>query len=163
LNGLGIPHVGVTSARDLASHFHTLDALASATEDTLLTIHSIGEIMAAAIYAWFQEPENRILLDSLRAAGLNFGEADKPSAPIDQRLQGTIWVLTGTLSISREEAAETIRRLGGKVTGSVSKKTTRLLAGEDAGSKLEKARELGVPILDETAFAELCRSEPQPA
>jgi DNA ligase (NAD+) len=156
LNGLGIPHIGVTSARDLANRFQTLDALASASEETLLTIHSIGEIMASAIHAWFQSGENRNLLESLRAAGLNFGEADAPSAPSDNRLEGTIWVLTGTLSISREEAAETIRRLGGKVTGSVSKKTTHLLAGDEAGSKLEKARELGVPVLDEVAFRQLC-------
>jgi DNA ligase (NAD+) len=156
LNGLGIPHIGVTSARDLANRFQTLDALASASEETLLTIHSIGEIMASAIHAWFQSGENRNLLESLRSAGLNFGEADAPSAPSDNRLEGTIWVLTGTLSISREEAAETIRRLGGKVTGSVSKKTTHLLAGDEAGSKLEKARELGVPVLDEVAFRQLC-------
>ena len=156
LHGLGIPHIGVTSARDLANRFHTLDALASATEETLLGIHSIGEIMATAIHTWFQNPENRALLESLRTAGLNFGEADAPSAPTDQRLQDTIWVLTGTLSISREEASEMIRRLGGKVTGSVSKKTTHLLAGDDAGSKLDKARELGVPVLDDDAFRELC-------
>lgn len=159
LNGLGIPHVGVTSARDLASHFHTLDALASATGDILLTIHSIGEIMATAIHTWFRAPENSALLESLRATKLNFGEGDIPSAPTDHRLQGTTWVLTGTLSISREEAAETIRRLGGKVTGSVSKKTTHLLAGEEAGSKLDKARELGIPIIDEAAFAQLCASQ----
>ncbi|MEI8292412.1 MAG: NAD-dependent DNA ligase LigA [bacterium] len=156
LNGLGIPHIGVTSARDLANRFHTLDALASATEETLLSIHSIGDIMAAAIHAWFQNKENLALLESLRAAGLNFGEADTPAAPTDNRLEGTTWVLTGTLSISREEASEIIRRLGGKVTGSVSKKTTHLLAGDDAGSKLDKARELGVPILDEAAFRQLC-------
>ena len=156
LNGVGITHVGVTSARDLANRFHTLEALAGATEETLLTIHSIGEIMATAIHAWFQSPENRTLVESLRSAGLNFGEADSLAAPTDHRLQGSTWVLTGTLSISREEAAETIRRLGGKVTGSVSKKTTSLLAGDEAGSKLDKARELGVPVLDEATFRQLC-------
>jgi DNA ligase (NAD+) len=156
LHGLGIPHIGVTSARDLANRFHTLDTLASATEETLLGIHSIGEIMATAIHTWFQNQENRALMESLRTAGLNFGEADTTAAPTDQRLQDTIWVLTGTLSISREEASEMIRRLGGKVTGSVSKKTTHLLAGDDAGSKLDKARELGVPVLDDAAFRELC-------
>lgn len=163
LNGLGIPHVGVTSARDLANRFQTLDALAGSSQETLLTIHSIGEVMATAIHAWFQNPENRALMESLRAVGVNFGEADMPSAPTDTRLQGTTWVLTGTLSISREEASETIRRFGGKVTGSVSKKTTHLLAGQDAGSKLEKARELGIPVLDESAFSELCRPEGQGA
>ena len=109
-----------------------------------------------AIHAWFQKPENLALLESLRAAKLNFGEADTPTDATSNRLEGTIWVLTGTLSQSREEVAETIRLLGGKVTGSVSKITTLLLAGEDAGSKLDKARELAVPILDETAFRQLC-------
>jgi DNA ligase (NAD+) len=156
LNGLGIPHVGVTSARDLASHFGTLDALRSASVETLLSIHSIGDVMAEAIHGWFLNPANLELIESLRAAGLNFGEADIQAAPSDNRLAGTTWVLTGTLSISREEASEMIRRLGGKVTGSVSKKTTHLLAGEEAGSKLEKARELGIPVLNETEFRALC-------
>ena len=156
LNGLGIPHIGVTSARDLASHFGTLDVLRGASVETLLTIHSIGEIMAEAIHGWFLKPANIELLEALRAAGLNFGESDAPAAPSDNRLSGTTWVLTGTLSISREEASEMIRRLGGKVTGSVSKKTTHLLAGKEAGSKLEKAREFGIPVLDETEFRALC-------
>lgn len=156
LNGLGIPHVGVTSARDLASHFGTLDALRSATVETLLAIHSIGDVMAEAIHGWFLKPANQELIHSLHAAGLNFGESDVQAAPADNRLAGTTWVLTGTLSISREEASERIRRLGGKVTGSVSKKTTHLLAGEEAGSKLEKARELGIPVLNEAEFRILC-------
>jgi DNA ligase (NAD+) len=156
LNGLGIPHVGVTSARDLASHFGTLDALRSASVETLLSIHSIGDIMAEAIHGWFLKSANLEMLESLRAAGLNFGESDVQATPSDQRLAGTTWVLTGTLSISREEASEMIRRLGGKVTGSVSKKTTHLLAGEEAGSKLEKARELGIPIMGDAEFRALC-------
>jgi DNA ligase (NAD+) len=112
--------------------------------------------MAEALHAWFRQPANIELLDSLRAAGLNFGEADEAAPPTDTRLAGTTWVLTGTLSIPREEAADLIRRLGGKVVGSVSKKTTHLLAGEEAGSKLEKARELGIPILTEQDFRALC-------
>jgi DNA ligase (NAD+) len=156
LNGLGIPHIGTASARDLASHFHTLGALASAPVDSLLSIHSIGDVMAEAIHAWFQNPANAALLAALRSSGLNFGERDEPSAPAGNRLAGTTWVLTGTLSVPREEAADTIRRLGGKVVGSVSKKTTHLLAGEEAGSKLEKARELGVPVLGEADFRALC-------
>lgn len=156
LNGLGIPHIGTASARDLASHFHTLDALASAPVESLLAIHSIGDVMAEAIHAWFQNPANSSLLAALRSSGLNFGERDEPSAPADTRLAGTTWVLTGTLSVPRESAADTIRRLGGKVVGSVSKKTTHLLAGEEAGSKLEKARELGIPILGESDFRALC-------
>ena len=156
LNGLGIPHIGTASARDLASHFHTLGALASAPVESLLSIHSIGDVMAEAIHAWFQNPANAALLAALRSSGLNFGERDEPSAPAGNRLAGTTWVLTGTLSVPREEAADTIRRLGGKVVGSVSKKTTHLLAGEEAGSKLEKARELGVPVLGEADFRALC-------
>ena len=157
LHGLGIPHIGVTSARDLASHFHTLDALAAADQNTLLNIHSIGEIMAAAIHAWFQNSDNLTLIAALREARLNFGEADEiTSSPSDNRFATTTWVLTGTLSIPREEAAETIRRLGGKVTGSVSKKTTHVLAGEEAGSKLEKARELGIPVLNDADFQRMC-------
>jgi DNA ligase (NAD+) len=155
LNGLGIPHIGVTSARDLASHFHTIEKLQSADTDTLLGIHSIGDIMAEAIHSWFHSEQNLALLNALRAAGLNFGEADEHAPASDNRLAGTTWVLTGTLSISREEASEVIRRLGGKVTGSVSKKTTHLLAGDEAGSKLDKARELGVPVLTETEFRSL--------
>ena len=160
LNGLGIPHVGVTSARDLASHFHTIDALQAADIPTLLSIHSIGDIMAGAIHAWFQSPQNLALLDALRAAGLNFGQLDEHSAPAENRLAGTTWVLTGTLSISREEASDIIRRLGGKVTGSVSKKTTHLLAGEDAGSKLAKAKELGVTILSEDDYRSMTEQAP---
>ena len=164
LNGLGIPHVGITSARDLASHFHTIDALLAADIPALLSIHSIGDIMAAAIHNWFQSPQNLALLDALRAAGINFGQLDAPADHADNRLAGTTWVLTGSLSISREEASDIIRRLGGKVTGSVSKKTTHLLAGEDAGSKLAKAKELEIPILAEKDFQRLLEgnSEPQP-
>jgi DNA ligase (NAD+) len=155
LNGLGIPHVGVTSARDLATRFHTLDKLRAADVPTLLAIHSIGEVMAVAIHEWFANPGNLELVEALRAAGLNFGEADAPAPETGDTLAGTIWVLTGTLSVSRGEASDTIRRLGGKVTGSVSKKTTHLLAGEDAGSKLTKARELGIPVIDEETFREM--------
>jgi DNA ligase (NAD+) len=157
LNGLGIPHVGTTSARDLASRFHTLDALAATNRDTLLAIHSIGDVMADAIVAWFQNRAHLDLIESLRQSSLNFGEADEASSlPSDNRFANTTWVLTGTLSVARETVAETIRRLGGKVAGSVSKKTTYVLAGEEAGSKLDKARELGVKILNEEEFQTLC-------
>ena len=158
LNGLGILHVGVTSARDLAQRFHTLDALSAASEENLLAIHSIGEVMAPAIFNWFTNPDNILLIESLRASGLNFGESDEVTQQSDNRLANTTWVLTGTLSISREEASEMIRNLGGKVTGSVSKKTTHLLAGEEAGSKLDKARELGIAVLDEVEFRKLCEA-----
>jgi DNA ligase (NAD+) len=157
LAALGIPHVGVTVARMLAASFGTLDRLASATEEELVAVEEIGPIMAAAIRGWFADPSVNALLCKLRLAGLNFGERDpKGAAPAAEGpLKGTTWVLTGTLSIPREDAAERIRSKGGKVSGSVSAKTTYLLAGEEAGSKLEKASKLGVKILDEEGFRKL--------
>jgi len=157
LAALGIPHVGVTVARRLAASFGTLDRLAQASEEELVAVEEIGPIMAAAIRGWFSDPSVTALLGKLRATGLNFGERDpRGSAPAAEGpLKGTIWVLTGTLSIPREEAAELIRAMGGKVSGSVSAKTTYLLAGEEAGSKLEKAQKLGVKVLNEEEFRKL--------
>ena len=157
LAALGIPHVGVTVARTLASSFGTIDRLSAASAEELCAVEEIGEIMASAIHGWFRDPEVAKLLGKLRAAGLNFGELDpKESAPAAEGpLKGTIWVLTGTLSIPREEAAEMIRDKGGKVSGSVSAKTTYLLAGDEAGSKLAKAEKLGVKILNEAEFKNL--------
>jgi DNA ligase (NAD+) len=157
LAALGIPHVGVTVARTLASSYGTIDRLAAASVEELCGVEEIGEIMANAIHGWFRDHDVITLLGKLRAAGLNFGERDaKSAAPAaDGPLKGTIWVLTGTLSIPREEAAEMIRAKGGKVSGSVSAKTTYLLAGEEAGSKLDKAQKLGVKILNEEAFRNL--------
>ena len=157
LAGLGIPHVGVTVARTLAASFGTIDRLEAASVEELCAVEEIGEIMATAIYGWFRDPAVLSLLEKLRAAGLNFGERDpKGTAPAaDGPLKGTTWVLTGTLSIPREEAADLIRANGGKVSGSVSAKTTYLLAGEEAGSKLEKAQKLGVKILTKEEFRKL--------
>lgn len=157
LAALGIPHVGVTVARTLAASFGTIDRLAAASEEDLVAVEEIGPIMATAILGWFRDPSVITLLEKLRAAGLNFGERDpKGGAPAaDGPLKGTTWVLTGTLSLPREEAAEMIRVKGGKVSGSVSAKTTYLLAGEEAGSKLEKAQKLGVKVLNEDAFRRL--------
>ncbi len=157
LAALGVPHVGVTVARTLASSFGTIERLAAASEEELVAVEEIGPIMATAIHGWFRDPSVTVLLEKLRAAGLNFGERDpKGSAPAaNGPLKGTTWVLTGTLSIPREEAAEMIRAKGGKVSGSVSAKTTYLLAGEEAGSKLEKAQKLGVKILSEGEFRKL--------
>jgi DNA ligase (NAD+) len=157
LAALGIPHVGVTVARTLAASFGTLDRLAAASEEELVAVEEIGPIMATAIHGWFRDPSVITLVEKLRTAGLNFGERDpKGSAPAaDGPLKGTTWVLTGTLSIPREEAAELIRTKGGKVSGSVSAKTTYLLAGEEAGSKLEKAQKLGVKVLNEVEFRKM--------
>lgn len=152
LFGLGILHVGTTAARKLAERFRTMDALGAASEEELQTTDDVGKVMALSIRQWFENPKVRELLDKLRAAGLNFGERDEHAASGEGPLKGTTWVLTGTLSIPRDEAAEMIRRAGGTVSGSVSKKTTFLLAGEEAGSKLDKARKFGVQILNEEEF-----------
>lgn len=157
LAGLGIPHVGVTMARTLATSLGTLDRLAAASIEELCSIQEIGEIMATAIHSWFRDPSVLRLLKKLRSSGLNFGERDPQElAPAsDGPFKGTIWVLTGTLSRPRDETAELIRLRGGKVSGSVSAKTTYLLAGEEAGSKLEKAQKLGVKVLTEDEFRKL--------
>ena len=157
LAALGIPHVGVTVARTLAASFGTLGRLAAASEEELVAVEEIGPIMASAIHEWFRDPSVITLVEKLRSAGLNFGEREpKGSAPAaDGPLKGTTWVLTGTLSMPREEAAEMIRSKGGKISGSVSAKTTYLLAGEEAGSKLDKAQKLGITILDEEALRKL--------
>ncbi len=160
LFGLGILHVGVTSARVLARHFKTLDALMAASEEELQRLNDVGPVVAPAIVAWFSREEHRAMIERLRAAGLNFGERDKvEELPAEGGPLAGTWVITGTLSEPREVIAETIRRHGGKVSGSLSKKTRALLAGEEAGSKLEKAHKLGVAVLSEAEFRALL---PQP-
>jgi len=155
LFGLGILHVGATAARKLAERYRTLDVLAAATEEDLQTTEDVGSIMAASIRRWFENPKVIALLEKLRQAGLNFGEADPHAANGEGPLKGTIWVLTGTLSVSRDEVAEKIRQAGGTVSASVSKKTTYVLAGDEAGGKLDKARKLGVQILSEAELVAL--------
>ena len=150
LHGLGIPHIGISSARDLATRYRTMDALAAADVPSLLEVHDVGEIMAVAIYEWFRTPSATSLLEELRHAGLNIEEGS--AEEMSQSLANTTWVITGSLTMARDEVADMIRARGGKVTGSVSKKTTHVLAGEEAGSKLTKAEELGIPVLDEAAF-----------
>lgn len=153
LFGLGILHVGETSARELADHFQSIDALMSASADDLMRVPDVGEVVGASIHEFFQEPHNRELMDRLHRVGLR--PTVEPQPKSDSPFAKTTWVITGTLSQSRDEIAELIIGRGGKVSGSVSKKTSYLLAGEEAGSKLEKAKKLGVKILDETAFRKL--------
>ncbi|WP_395731704.1 NAD-dependent DNA ligase LigA [Prosthecobacter sp.] len=148
--GLGILHVGAGGARKLIEHFSSIDAVANASVEDLTQCPDIGAIVAPSIHAWFREEHNVILLNRLRAAGLNFTQ--KTVAAASDKLNGTTWVITGTLSEDRETIADTIRANGGKVSGSVSGKTTYLLAGEDAGSKLDKAKKLGVKNLTEAEF-----------
>jgi len=152
LFGLGILHVGTTAARKLAEKFRTMDALKNASEEELQTTEDIGEVMARSLRRWFENPKVGEALEKLRGAGLNFGERDEHAASGEGPLKGTIWVLTGALSAPRDEVADAIRQAGGTVSGSVSKKTTYVLSGEDAGSKLDKARKLGVKILSEAEF-----------
>ncbi len=152
LFGLGILHVGVSAARALARHFADLDELMSASPEELQRIPDVGEVVGASIAQFFREPGNREMIEKLRAAGLHLTGEPKSESAADSTIKGTTWVLTGTLSRPREEIAEEILQRGGKVAGSVSKKTSYVLAGEEAGSKLEKAKKLGIRVLSEADF-----------
>jgi DNA ligase (NAD+) len=153
--GLGILHVGAGAARALAGHFGSLEKLAGASREDLLAIHDIGGVMAESIVKWFASEENRELLRRLREAGVQRKAAKVAPVSGGKEIAGKTFVLTGTLSEPRETMAERIRAAGGKVAGSVSKKTDYVIAGENAGSKLDDARRLGVKILSERDFAEL--------
>ena len=150
LIALGIRQVGENAARALAKHFQTLDALERATQEELTAVRDIGAITAGLIQEWFSLPQSQHFLQMLQAAGVNMSEAEEPS---DLRLQGKTFVITGTLNkYSREEAKTLLERLGAKVSSSVSKSTTALIAGDNPGSKRIKAESLGVEIIDENAF-----------
>ncbi len=152
INGLGIPQVGAAAAKDLARTFRSLDALAAAPEADLVRIDGFGEKTAAAVRVWFADAANGELVRDLQAAGV----APTPPVATASTLAGKVFVLTGTLpTLSREEATAKIEAAGGKISGSVSKKTHYVLAGEEAGSKLEKARSLGVPVIDEAEFVRM--------
>ncbi|HSI08010.1 MAG TPA: NAD-dependent DNA ligase LigA [Rariglobus sp.] len=154
IHGLGIPQVGAASAKDLARRFRSLDALAAASLNDLVQIDGFGEKTAEAVRTWFGDEVNRAMVADLQAVGVT------PTPPAEAAagavLAGKTVVLTGTLpTLSREQATEMIEAAGGKVSGSVSRKTHYVLAGEEAGSKLEKAKTLGVPVLDEAGFRAL--------
>jgi DNA ligase (NAD+) len=154
LFGLGILHVGVSASRALADHFPNLDALMKSSVEELQQIPDVGEVVGQSIHDFFREPHNLAVIEKLRKAGLRF-EAEPKAEGAAPGFKNTTWVITGTLSQSRDEIAELIRARGGKVSGSVSKKTSYVLAGEEAGSKLEKARKLGVRVLSEGEFREM--------
>jgi DNA ligase (NAD+) len=157
LFGLGIPHIGEKAARTLAQHFGTLDALASASAEELTAVEEVGPNTAAAIAAWFQHPRHRQLVEKLRRRGLNFESARKGRSTSGP-LSGRTVVITGTLpGVTRDEAGARLEAAGAKVAGSVSKKTDYLVAGEEAGSKLEKARELGVRTVTWDEMLEIMR------
>jgi DNA ligase (NAD+) len=152
---LGIRHVGEATAKELARHFGTLEALLQASEEQLLEVADIGPVVARSIIAFLADPLNLELIEQLRAAGVHWPES-APAERAPKPLQGNTFVLTGTLpSLTRDDAAQKIEAAGGKVAGSVSKKTSYVIAGEEAGSKLAKAQELGVPVLDEAGLLDL--------
>ena len=152
--GLGITHIGSTAARELATHFKTLEAIQRASLEELIRVPNTGEVVATSIRDWFQNADNIALIKALKRHGLNLGEANRDEV-VSNTLRDTSWVITGTLSESREVFEELIRRNGGRTTGSVSKKTDYLLVGEDAGGKLKKGRQLGVKIVSEAEFRQL--------
>ena len=150
---LGIRQVGAKTGKVLASHFGNLDALMNASAEELTQVSDVGEITARNISGWFAQPQSRNLIERLREAGVNF---ESKRAVTDARFAGKTFVLTGALSrFTREEATEKIELFGGKASGSVSKKTSFVVVGENAGSKERKARELGIPILSEEEFLEM--------
>jgi DNA ligase (NAD+) len=155
--GLGIRHVGEKAAATLARHLRTMPAILNAPVEALQDVPDVGPVLAASVRNFAEEPRNRALIDKLAAAGVNMeSRQPPPSAAAAGPLSGKTFVLTGTLeSMTREHAAAEIERQGGKVSSSVSRKTSYVVVGADAGSKLDKARELGVTTLDEDAFRAL--------
>ena len=154
---LGIRNVGEATAKDLARFFGGLDALMAADSDRLQQVPDVGPVVAASIARFFAEPHNVEVIEQLRAAGVHWVEGE-PAAVVSSAISGKTFVLTGTLpTLTRDEAKDMIEALGGKVAGSVSKKTDYVVAGTEAGSKLEKAQALGLAILDEIQFRELLR------
>ncbi len=155
LFGLGIRHVGESTAKDLAKHFGVLDAIMDASQEDLLQVNDVGPVVAQSIHTFFAQPHNREVVEQLRAAGIHWEEgvpAEKPP----QILAGMTIVLTGTLpTMGRDEAKDLLEAAGAKVSGSVSKKTSYVVAGAEAGSKLAKAEELGVTVLDEAGMLRL--------
>ena len=161
LGALGIPEVGEATARDLAEHFGSLDALAQASEEALQEVHGIAERVAHLVRRFFDDPHHQAEIRRLREAGVQFPEAEvvRPTTP-SAEVGGKTFVLTGTLPhLTRAEAKERILAHGGKVTGSVSKKTDYVVAGEDPGSKLTKARDLEIEVLDEAGLVALLGEE----
>ena len=154
---LGIRHIGERGAQVLARAFGSMEALEAASLEALQSTNEIGPVLAESARSWLDEPRNRELVSRLRAAGVRMEvpESERVSAGPGP-LTGRTYVITGTLSsMTREEATAALERLGAKVSGSVSKKTTAVIVGEEAGSKADKARTLGVTMLDEAAFKAL--------
>ena len=153
INALGIRQTGEKAAKTLSAHFGSMDALATATEEELTAIDDVGPITARYLRQWMDSPQSKDLLARLKAAGVNMRCKEEV---LDSRFAGMTFVLTGALEkFTRDEAGEMIEKRGGRASGSVSKKTTYVVAGENAGSKLQKAQELGIPVLTEDEFLAL--------
>jgi DNA ligase (NAD+) len=154
--GLGIRHVGESTARDLAQRFGSIHALMDAGQDQLLQVNDVGPVVAESVATFFAESHNRSVIQALLSAGVNPPTITVAVAPANSPFAGKTVVLTGTLTaMTRDEAKDKLEALGAKVSGSVSKKTDYVVAGEEAGSKLDKAQELGVKVLDEAGFLAL--------
>jgi DNA ligase (NAD+) len=163
LYALGIRHVGESTARDLAKHFGAIDRVMDASLEQLLEVPDVGPVVAQSIRTFFEQAHNREVVEQLRAVGLQWDEHDGAAALPPLPLAGITVVLTGTLpKLSRDEAKELIEAQGGKVAGSVSKKTHYVVAGSEAGSKLDKAVALGLTVLDEDGLRQLLADGPQP-
>jgi len=151
---LGLRHVGARTAELLAEHFGTLEALRAAPQEAIAGVHEVGPVAGASVRAWLDEEHNQHVLDKLQAAGVRPEETDR-SGRGDERFAGKSFVFTGALSMERREAEALVKRLGARAAGSVSKKTDYVVVGENAGSKADRARELGVTVLSEDEFKEL--------
>lgn len=162
LYALGIRHVGEATAKDLARHFGSLDRIMDASVDELLQVRDVGPVVAQSIHTFFAQPHNRETVEELRACGVHWDD-EAGSAAVPQTLLGKTFVLTGTLpTLSRDQAKALIESAGGKVSGSVSKKTDFVVAGVEAGSKLDKARALGVTVIDEARLLALASGTVEP-
>ena len=160
LYGLGIRYVGSVNAKTLADNFPSIEELSQASFESIEAVYGIGEEIAQSVFEWVRVPANQSLIQQLQAAGLQFSQASKDSDKSDRILSNKTFVITGTLpSLKRDEAKKLIEHAGGKVTGSISKKTDYLLLGENAGSKLAKAELLGITQLSEAEFLDLLKNE----
>ncbi|MGN1327088.1 MAG: helix-hairpin-helix domain-containing protein, partial [Clostridia bacterium] len=159
ITALGIRHIGVKSAKGLTKKYKTIEEISKASFESLSMIEDVGEITAQSIYEFFRQEQTQDLIKKLKEAGVNTKVIEtEEDSKYDNRFEGKTFVLTGTLeTYTREQASEIIEKFGGKVSGSVSKKTSYVLAGEEAGSKLTKAQELGINIITENEFNEMIK------
>tara|TARA_B100001248_G_C27296100_1_gene414873 strand:- start:236 stop:931 length:696 start_codon:yes stop_codon:yes gene_type:complete len=159
IHGIGIPNVGKQAAKDLESSFKSMEQLQAAPYSELIQINGIGATMAESIRSWFDDPDNQTMLSKLKADGLNM-ETQSAAAEEKQALAGKTFVITGKFAeLTRDQLSEWIEQYGGKVSSSVSSKTDYIVAGESAGSKLDKAQKLGITIISDQALKQLIQEK----